>query len=146
MPRPRGETGQVSLLIIGFFLVLLLAVATVVDASAAFLQRQSLDSLADGAALRGADLGSVGTYQGGVPEERLEQVGSQVHEAVSAYLVAVGADQRYPGLRHEVLVDRDAGVVRVTLRAPLELPLRVPGVDKHATIGATGSAAVTVQR
>jgi Flp pilus assembly protein TadG len=146
MARARDESGQVTLLIIGFFLVLLMAVAMVVDASSAFLQRQALDSLADGAALQGADLGSVGTYQGGVPDQRLEQVGRQVHDAVGDYLVAVGALERYPNLRHDVQVDRDAGVVRVTLRAPLRLPLRIPGMEGDATIGATGSAAVTVQR
>ena len=49
-----------------------MVVALVVDSSAAYLQRQGLDTLADGAALRGADLGATGedVYQGGVPTRR----------------------------------------------------------------------------
>lgn len=142
----RDESGQVTLLIIGLAVVLLMAIAVVVDASAAYLQRQELDTLADGAALRGADLGSVGAYQDGVPEKRLLQVKSQVHAAVGEYLLSVDAYARYPGIEHEVYVDSAARVVRVTVRAPLDLPLQVPGSPDVATIRATGSAAVTVQR
>ncbi|HEY9563226.1 MAG TPA: pilus assembly protein TadG-related protein, partial [Nocardioides sp.] len=47
----RGqEAGQVTVLIVGFALILLMAVGVVVDTSAAYLNRQSLDTLADGAA------------------------------------------------------------------------------------------------
>ena len=46
-----------TLLIIGFAGILLMAIVVVIDASAAYLQRQGLDNLADGAALYGADLG-----------------------------------------------------------------------------------------
>ena len=48
--RGRDEQGQVTLLIIGFASILLMAIVVVVDASAAYLQRQGLDNLADGAA------------------------------------------------------------------------------------------------
>ena len=71
----RGaERGQATVLIVGLATVLAMTVALVVDASAAYLQRQGLDTLADGAALRGADLGATGVdvYAGGVPEERLD--------------------------------------------------------------------------
>ena len=77
MPRrepARGERGQATLVIVGFALVLAMAIAMVVDASAAYLQRQSLDTVADGAALHGADLGATGrrVYTSGVPGDRLE--------------------------------------------------------------------------
>lgn len=39
--RVRDERGQVSVLIIGFAAVLLLAIAVVIDASAAYLQRKA---------------------------------------------------------------------------------------------------------
>ena len=42
----RDERGQASVLIIGFAVVLAMVVALVVDSSAAYLQRQGLDSLA----------------------------------------------------------------------------------------------------
>ena len=59
------EQGQVTLLIIGFAGILLMAIVVVIDASAAYLQRQGLDNLADGAALYGADLGSAGDLRAG---------------------------------------------------------------------------------
>ena len=60
-------------MIVGFAVVLAMTAALVTDASAAYLQRQGLDTLADGAALRGADLGATGeeTYRTGVPPDRL---------------------------------------------------------------------------
>ena len=57
---PRDQAGQATVRIIGFAVVLAMLMATVVDASAAYLQRQGLDTVADGAALRGADLGATG--------------------------------------------------------------------------------------
>src|SRR5690349_23724603 len=114
----RDERGQVSVLVIGFAAVLLLAVAVVIDASAAYLQRQGLDTLADGAALRGADLGATGedVYQGGVPEETLALTAAQVRAAVGAYLQDSGAYARYPGLTYSVRIDGDR--VEVSLHAP----------------------------
>jgi hypothetical protein len=47
-----------TLLIVGLAVVLMTAIAVVVDATAAFLQRQGLATVADGAALAGADAGS----------------------------------------------------------------------------------------
>ena len=44
------EHGQTSIVLVGFFVVVALLVVVVVDASAAYLRRQRLDSLADGAA------------------------------------------------------------------------------------------------
>ena len=133
-------------MIIGFAGFLLVLIAVVVDASAAYLQRQGLDTLADGAALQGADLGSVGAYTDGIPEGRLSQNSEQVHAAVGDYLAASGAYRSYPGLTHEVRVEGATGVVTVTVRAPLDLPLTVPGVESRPVIVATGRAAVTVQR
>ena len=44
-------------MIVGFCVVLLMAIAMVIDATAAYVQRQALSTLADGAALSAADLG-----------------------------------------------------------------------------------------
>ena len=138
----RDERGQTSVLIIGFAFVLLLMVGVVVDASAAYLQRQGLNTVADGAALRGADLGATGReiYAGGVPPERLELSATEARAAVGAYLVEIGAHRKYPGLTYDVSVG-DAGVT-VRLRAPLDLPLTIPGSPERASIGAVGSALV----
>ena len=139
---PRDQAGQATVMIIGFAVVLAMLMAMVVDASAAYLQRQGLDTLADGAALRGADLGATGseTYSTGVPPERLELTAAAARAAVGAYLVEVGAQRKYPGLTYVVSVG-EAGVT-VRLRAPLDLPLTIPGSPERASIGAVGSALV----
>lgn len=141
----RAEAGQASLFIIGIATTLLMAIATVVDASAAYLQRQGLDTLADGAALRGADLGSAGVYTEGLPQERLLQEAGEVRASVQDYLRQVGAFRRYPGLAVAVRVDPVAQSVTVGLEAPLDLPLAVPGSLVAPRVGASSTAAVEVQ-
>jgi Flp pilus assembly protein TadG len=143
VPR-RSEEGQATVLIVGFAVLLAMLVALVVDTSAAYLQRQGLDSLADGAALRGADLGATGedVYQGGVPDETLALTPAQARAAVGAYLRDTGAYARYPGLSYTVRIQGDR--VEVHLIAPLDLPLTLPGSPDRAAIGAHGSAVVGV--
>ncbi|GAA1964722.1 hypothetical protein GCM10009798_26180 [Nocardioides panacihumi] len=148
MPRRHDrrwtDRGSTIPLIVGFVAVLLVAVAVVVDATAAFLERQSLDTLADGAALQGADLGAQGleVYAGGLGGRRLTVSEQAARAAVAGYLTDTGAYRRYPGLRFEVTVGADRVVVR--LRAPADLPLHVPGSPDRPVVGASGSAVVTV--
>lgn len=142
--RRRDEQGQVTLLIIGMASICLMAVAMLVDASAAYLHRQGLDNLADGAALHGADLGSAGVYTEGIPAERLLQEESAVRAAVLGYLRDVGARSRFPGIQVRVDVDPAGRSVTVSLDAPLDLPLRIPGSPARTTVGASSTAAVTV--
>ena len=104
--RRRDEHGQVTLLIIGFAGILLMAVVVVIDASAAYLQRQGLDNLADGAALYGADLGSAGIYEQGLDGERLTQQEAAVEVAVRDYLARADAGARYPGIDVGVRVEQ----------------------------------------
>lgn len=148
MRRRRSEAGQATILIVGFAFVLLLAIAVVVDASAAYLQRQGLDTVADGAALRGADLGATGreVYTGGVPTGRLDLTDDAVRRAVHDHLAATGAYAAYPGLTFTVDVDTVDETVTVRVEAPLDLPLTVPGSPGVATVGATGSAVVVAER
>jgi hypothetical protein len=143
--RRRDDTGQVTLLAIGFALVIAMAVAVVVDASAAYLQRSGLDTLADGAALHGADLGATGTdvYTGGVPGQRLALTEGEAQRAVEAYLHSIDAYASYPGLRAAVSVSGGDAVV-VRLSAPLDLPLTFPGSPAGGSVSATGSAVSTV--
>lgn len=144
--RRRDERGQTTILIIGFASILMVAVAVVIDASAAFMQRQDLDTVADGAALRGADLGSVGTFPDGLPERALEQTEPAVRAAVADYLRQVGAYAEYPGLSYTVRVDAAADRVVVRISAPMDLPLSVPGALETTTVAATGSASVRIAR
>jgi putative Flp pilus-assembly TadE/G-like protein len=138
----RSDRGSTIPLIVGFAGLLLVAGAVVVDATAAYLQRQGLDTLADGAALRGADLGAEGleVYAGGLGADRLRVSEQAARAAVSGYLRDVGAYRRFPGLSFDVAVGEERVVVR--LHAPADLPLHVPGSPDHPLVGASGSAVV----
>lgn len=144
----RGEAGQTTLLIVGLALVLLMMTAVVVDASAAFLRRQDLVTVADGAALAGADAGSRNLralYAEGVDGDvRLDQAEAVARAAVAAHLRATGAHATYPGLTYQVRVDPVADTVTVRVTAPLDLPLTLPGAPGRTTVGATGSAVVRI--
>lgn len=142
---PRDEAGQTMLLIVGFVVVLMTAIAVVVNVSSAYLDRQSLDSLADGAALAAADGGAQGNdvYSGGLDAERLELFERTARGAVDDYLAATGAAADFPGLRRSVEVDVSSQSVRVRVSAPVGLPFGVPGIASEATISATGAAAVS---
>lgn len=142
----RSEAGQISLFIIGLSLVLLMTAAVVVDASAVYLQRQGLATVADGAALTGADGGAAGSFVTGIPDERLMPQAHEAHAAVAEYLRATGAYDRYPGLQHQVQVDVTQRAVHVTLRARVDLPLHLPGGPRSAEVLATSRAAVAVRR
>lgn len=140
MTRRRDESGSIAPLVIGFMLVVAVLVAVVVDASAAYLRRQSLDATADAAALAATDgLQGERVYTEGLG--RTAEIDPQAARAyVAAYLVGSGAAQRYPGLDWEVRTLDDTVVVR--LSAPLRLPLRVPGVA--GSVRVTGDAASVV--
>lgn len=141
----RDERGSTIPLIMGLATVLLMGIALVINASAAYLQRQSLDTLADGAALRGADLGAAGVYGEGLSVDRLLQEKGAVEKVVIAYLQSVGADQTYPGLDVDARVNFSDRSVTVTLSAPVDLPLRIPGSPSQPVVGASSTAAVTIQ-
>lgn len=135
--RSRVEEGSVTPLIIGFALILATLVAVVVDASAAYLRRQSLDNLADSSALAATDgIQGAAVYAGGLG--RLAQIDPGVAQRyANTYLSQSGALRRYPGLRMRVST-RD-NVVTVRLEAPMALPLHVPGVGTPRVSGSASS-------
>jgi hypothetical protein len=129
-------------LVLAFAAIVLLLVAVVVDASAAYLVRQRLDALADGAALQGADAGAQGAdaYDGGLATGHLAISRAEAEAAVRAYLHDTRAALDHPGIRATVRVDGDRLVVELT--APVDLPLRLPGAPEAPTVRAVGSAVV----
>jgi hypothetical protein len=137
----------VTLLIIGLAVVLLMMTAVVTDASAAYLQRQGLDTIADGAALTAADAGASGdeAYGNGLDAD-LHLDADIARAAVYSYLQRVGAYTRYPGLTAQVSVDSSTQRVIVEVHAPIHLPLHVPGSPEQASIGATSAATVGLDR
>jgi Putative Flp pilus-assembly TadE/G-like len=138
----RDERGTASLMIVGFAVVAIMMVGVVVDASAAYLRRCGLDSLADGAALAAAD-GIQGrqVYEGGLGERaRVDPAVARAY--VDRYLRDSGAGRRYPGLGYTVDAGADRVVVHLT--APLDLPITPPGWDRRPVISGTAASFVVV--
>lgn len=137
-----GERGTASIMIVGFAVVAIMMVGVVVDASAAYLRRSGLDSLADGAALAAAD-GVQGrqVYEGGLGE-RAEIDAEAARAYVAGYLRDTGAARRYPGLAYSVETGTDRVVVHVS--APLDLPITPPGWERRPTISGTAASFVVV--
>jgi hypothetical protein len=135
-------------MIIGLAVVLVMAAVVVVDASAAFLQRQHLDTVADGAALAGADAGSRNLdvlYGEGISgRTRLDQADKIARAAVAEYLHSSGAHAAYPGLTYDVRFDAGQDSVVVRIEAPVDLPLTLPGTPERPVVGAVGAAVVQV--
>jgi Putative Flp pilus-assembly TadE/G-like len=142
MRSRRGDHGQVTVMIAGFFLVLGLLTAVVVDASAAYLRNQSLNSLADGAALAAVDgLEGEQVYRGDL-DDLAELDPELAQQYVEQYLIDVGAFEEYPGLEPSVELHDERAVVE--LAAPLRLPLTPPGWDDSTIITGEASAVVPV--
>lgn len=140
----RVERGQTTILIVGFAIVLMMAVGVVVDASAAYLQRQALATLADGAALAAADeVEGAAVYTGGLSGDRAPLDPDRIEAVVHDHLRAVGAHGTHPGLRIEVAVHDDTVLVRLSAR--LDLPIAVDGLT-DARVGARGAASVLLDR
>ncbi len=140
-PR-RDETGSVTPLIIGFAVVVALLVGAVVDASAAYLRRQSLNSLADAAALAATD-GVQGqeVYTHGLGERAVIDPAA-ARRYVADYFATSGTARRYRGLDFSVSTTRDTVVVRVS--TPLDLPFRLPGVGSGVPVSGTAASVVVV--
>jgi hypothetical protein len=137
-----GERGQTTVLIIGFALVIAMMVVVVVDASAAFLRRQQLHALADGAALAAADgIAGEHVYTVGLAERAVIDPAA-AGALVESYLTEVGAAAAYPGLDYRVHADGDRVVVR--LGTPMELPLPLPGVVERTWVSGTAAAVAVV--
>lgn len=136
----RDERGSVTPLVLGFFVVALLLVAVVVDASAAYLRRESLDALADAAALAATDgLAGERVYTEGL-DARAPIDADAARRFVADYLA--GAGEHYPGLAWSVSTADRTVVVR--LAAPLRLPLHVPGVGEQVAVRGSAAAVVGV--
>jgi hypothetical protein len=138
----RSERGSITPLVIGFALVVAVLVAVVVDASAAYLRRQGLNSLADAAALAATDgLQGDSVYTHGL-SDRAEIDPAAARRYVEDYLRTSDALGRYPGITWSVSTSDTAVLVRVA--APLDLPLHVPGVAARAVVAGTAAATVVV--
>ena len=119
----RREDGQITVMTIGFFVFLGLLAVVVVNSSAAFLQRQQLDNVADGAALAAADgLSRADFYRRG--EVRVDD--AQAKRLIGQYVTGDGI--------RIVAVSTDGDEVRVRLERTVSLALAPPGWTSQTTI------------
>ena len=124
----KDERGQITVMTVGFFVFLGLLAVVVVNSSAAFLQRQELDNLADGAALAAADcLREEAFYQRGADSD-LELDPAEARRLVASYVAASGGEVR------EVQVTADGDEVHVRLERSISLAIAPPGWRSQTTI------------
>jgi hypothetical protein len=139
-PRLRGEDGSILPLVFGFFAVALALVLLVTAATALYLERSRLYTLADGAALAGADSFAVDTATvapDGTVQPQLD--GGRVRQAASDYLTAATAGRRTP----VALVDAgtpDGRSARVRLAEDWRPPLVSVFVPRGVHLEVEGSA------
>ncbi|HUS23155.1 MAG TPA: pilus assembly protein TadG-related protein [Aeromicrobium sp.] len=125
----RGERGSITVMSIGFLLLISALTVVVVNASAAFLQRQELNNLADGTALAAADgLDAAAFYE----RREVSLSKSDVRSLVEQHIA--GSEARLTALE----VDGDR--VRVQLARPMDLPLVPPGWMARTVVVADADA------
>lgn len=127
--RPCREQGTVTVMTIGFLVLIALLTVVVVDSSAAFLERQRLNNLADGAALAAADgLDEAGFYAG----RSIVLDPGEARQLVGDYLAGEGI--------RTVDVATDGDTVSVYLERDLDLVLAPPGWAPSTTIVAEATS------
>ncbi len=113
---------------IGFFVFLGLLAVVVINSSAAFLQRQELDNLADGAALAAADgLSEEAFYRDGA-DTAVELDPAEARRLVASYVAASGGEVG------DVTVTADGDEVHVRLERTITLAIAPPGWNSQTTI------------
>lgn len=123
------ENGQITLVTVGFFAVVGLLAVVVINASDAFLERQRLNGLADGAVVAAADaLDLDAFYSTGLTVIDPDAARASVVEHVSGT----------PDVR-VVEVRLDGDTVTVRLERDVSLPLTPPGLTPVTTIVAEAS-------
>lgn len=127
--RVGGEDGNVSLVTIGFVIVLVMLCAVVVNASDAYLDRQELMNLADGAALTAADGLDESAFYGG---RAVTLDPAEARRLVDDYVGGRGA--------RVVGVDVAGDEVSVRLERRLDLVLVPSGWTSGTTVTASASA------
>ena len=117
----KRDDGTVLILGIGLVGVCLLALAVVADTTSAFLQRRSLYSVADSAALAGSQAIDLAHYYASGASQGTRLDSSAVTRKARSYLLRESIQQEHPGL-HVDAVTTDGITVQVDLSATIRLP------------------------
>ncbi len=133
------DDGQLTLLVIGYFLVAVLLITVVINVSRVFIVRRALHGVADGAAIAAANaLDETRIYRGELTDYLpLTQAGAE--ETVARYVqtAAVGPP-RFPGFGYSVATD--GTTVSVTAECLVELPIVNLVSEEWATVPLTARA------
>lgn len=121
-----------TVMLIGFFVVVGLVVAVAVNASAAYLGQRRLADLADGAALAASEAAERSSLY--APGDVVALNADAARSSVEEYLTASGAMQRHGGLTWDV--EQVGDDVRVRLHGHARMPLVPPGWDARADVRA----------
>lgn len=130
-----SDEGTITVMTIGFLLFLGLLAVVVVNSSAAFLQRQQLDNVADGAARSAADgLSREVFYR----EGEVELDPAQARQLIDDYVSS-------PGIRI-AYVRASGDRVQVRLERTVSLALAPPGWQSRTTIVSEATAELRTAR
>ena len=139
----QDDRGQMTLMIIGFAVIVLLLVTVVTNASKAFLWRRSISSYADAAALAASQsVGEAGIYSSDLTAT-LPVTERDATDAVDDFIAVAGLRGHFPDLRREVDVAPD-GTVTVTLVTTMPLAF-VNGVSDGYGGGVTVAGTASSQ-
>lgn len=141
-----SERGSISLLILGFALVLILAIVGITAVSEVYLTRRSLASVADGAALAGAQSVDQTAVVLGEPGTRRRLDPTAVAAAVATDLDAVGAAGRLTGFDYSVNLAGGGTVVVVTVHARSRIGIASALFDSTTVTLGQRAAAVAADR
>jgi Flp pilus assembly protein TadG len=131
-----------SVLIVGFAVVILLMVVVVTDISKAFLVRRDLDATADGAVLAAANgLAAVYAQPGAGGNAAIAP--DQARRLTADYLDDVAAGNRFDNLDWSVDVEGTTVTVRLTSTA--DLPFQPPGFPGTADVASEAAAIVPIR-
>lgn len=129
----REQSGNISVVTIGFLVIIGLLVVVVVNTSAAFLAHRQLANLADSIALGAADVVNVDYYLSQTSNDRV-----QIDEFVA---IAEAKSRLDPEVSLHLRVMGDEVFVR--LERPVDLWL-VPGMKAQSSVAAESRATITV--
>ncbi|MGI9198000.1 MAG: pilus assembly protein TadG-related protein [Candidatus Nanopelagicales bacterium] len=114
LARGRDDRGSILIVALGMLIICVLAIGVVVDASTVFLERRSLQSSADSAALAGAQAIDIEAYYARGAADGIRLDAGTVRAAVQRFMRrgSVEGSLRAVSLSGDVVVVRLAGQVR----------------------------------
>lgn len=137
------ECGSVAPMVIGFCLILLMALAGVVATSRIYVVRRALSSVADGAAVAAADTVRDSDVLDGTPASDIRVDGEAAQRAAGQSIAESGAADRLSDFRWDGQVEDGGRAVLITTSATVSFPLftSLLGVGRRVDVTARAAGA-----